>query len=233
VFLAYAVPTSGARVLIDRELYLPQSWSAHRERCAAAGIGQDVAFATRPQLAQKMIGRAVEAGLPFAWFTAGEAYGDNGKLRQWLEENMIAYVVAVACDHRVRAGAGRVIRAGALAARVPARGWQRVSCGPGSKGERLYDWAIAGAGPGRHLLIRRPISCGELAWYLCWSPRTATLAELVRAAGARRAVEMSHLWYRSSCVSSWLCSLPAAGLVFGRGPASAGVEAWRAGFAFA
>ncbi len=82
-----------------------------------------------------------------------------------------------------------MIRADQLAAKVPARGWQRLSCGPGSKGERLYDWALADAGDGRHLLIRRSVTSDELAYYLCWSPRHATLADLVRAAGARWAVE--------------------------------------------
>jgi SRSO17 transposase len=146
VFLAYAVPAAGTRALVDRELYLPKSWTEDPGRCAQAGISKDAQFATKPALAQKMVERTMEAGLPFSWFTADEAYGDNGKLRAWLEKNEVAYVVAVACDHRVPAGAGRLIRADALAAKVPARGWQRLSCGPGSKGERLYDWALSPAG---------------------------------------------------------------------------------------
>lgn len=189
VFLAYAVPARGVRVLVDRELYVPESWTSDRDRCGQAGIGKDVKFATKPELAKAMIGRVRELGLPFSWFTADEAYGDNGKLREWLEENKIAYVVAVACDTLVPAGAGRVIRADALAAKVPARGWQTMSCGPGSKGERLHDWALSPAGNGRDLLIRRSLTTGELAFYLCWSPRHATLAELVKVAGARWAVE--------------------------------------------
>src|SRR5215813_3702970 len=80
-------------------------------------------------------------------------------------------------------------RADAPAARVPGRGWQTMSCGPGSKGERLHDWALAPAGDGRYLLIRRSRTSGELAFYLCWSPKPATLAELVKVAGARWAVE--------------------------------------------
>jgi SRSO17 transposase len=186
---AYAVPAAGVRVLTDRELYVPKSWTNDRERCERAGIGEEVKFATKPELAGKMIGRMIALGLPFAWFTADEAYGDNGKLREWLDEHRVSYVVAVSCDHLVPAGAGKTMRADHLAARVPDRGWQRLSCGPGSKGERLYDWAISPAGAGRQLLIRRSITSGELAYYLCWSPRTATLAELVRVAGARWAVE--------------------------------------------
>src|SRR5215469_11035363 len=57
VFLAYAVPVRGVRVLVDRELYVPRSWTGDRDRCEQAGIGQDVTFATKPQLARAMIER--------------------------------------------------------------------------------------------------------------------------------------------------------------------------------
>lgn len=107
---------------------VPRSWTGDRDRCGQAGIGGDVTFATRPQLAKAMIGRVRELGLPFSWFTADEACGDNGKLREWLEEQKISYVVAVACDTLVPAGAGKKIRAGKLAAKVPRRGWQVMSC---------------------------------------------------------------------------------------------------------
>jgi len=232
LFLAYAVPARGTRVLIDRELYLPKSWTEDQDRCVGVGIAKDAGFATKPQLAKKMIERAITAGLPSGWFTADEAYGDNGKLRDWLEDNKVAYVVAVACDHRVPAGTGRTIRADELARLVPARGWQRLSCGPGSKGERLFDWALGDAGNGRHLLIRRSLSSGELAYYLCWSPRAVTLADLVRVAGARWAVEecfqaakneaaLDHYqvrkltaWYRhvtlAMCALAWLAVTAAA-----------------------
>src|SRR5271169_1969994 len=85
VFLAYAVP-GGGRALIDRELYLPQSWTDDRDRCRAAGVGDDVGFATKPELARQMIARAIDAGVPFAWVAADEAYGQNTPLRDWLEE---------------------------------------------------------------------------------------------------------------------------------------------------
>ena len=51
MFLAYVTP-DGGRALIDRELYLPEKWTDDRDRCRAAGIGDDVAFATKPELAQ-------------------------------------------------------------------------------------------------------------------------------------------------------------------------------------
>ena len=102
VYLGYAAPRGHA--LIDRELYLPKSWTGDPARCEAAGIPGHAAFATKPQLARLMIERAVSARVPFAWVAAGEAYGDNGPLRTWLEQQHIAYVLAVARDHRVPAG---------------------------------------------------------------------------------------------------------------------------------
>jgi SRSO17 transposase len=62
VFLAYAVPATGVRVLVDRELYVPQSWTGDRGRCGEAGIGEEATFATKPQLARKMIVRGQGAG---------------------------------------------------------------------------------------------------------------------------------------------------------------------------
>lgn len=193
VFLAYAAP-DGSRALIDRELYLPEKWTGDRERCRTAGIGDDVAFATKPQLAEKMIGRAVTARVPFSWVAGDEVYGGNPGLREWLEEQGLAYVMAVACSDPVTVPAGR-FRADALAALVPASGWQRMSCADGSKGPRLYDWALIGtAAPGHQLLVRRSLAPGEkgeleLAFFRCWSPRPVTLAEMVAVAGARWAVE--------------------------------------------
>jgi len=62
VFLTYA--TSAGHALIDRELYLPRSWIADPARCAAAGIPAGTAFATKPGLARRMLGRALDAGTP-------------------------------------------------------------------------------------------------------------------------------------------------------------------------
>jgi SRSO17 transposase len=193
VFAAYVTP-DGARALIDRELYLPQKWTGDRARCREAGIGDDVAFATKPELARKMIERAVEAGVPFCWVTADEAYGGNPALRTWLEEQGVAYVMAVSCDAMIPTAAGKK-RADKLAALVSGAGWQRLSCADGSKGPRLYDWALIGTtSPRHHLLVRRSLAPGakgemELAFFRCWSPRPVTLPELAAVAGARWGVE--------------------------------------------
>ena len=162
VYLGYAAPRGHA--LIDRELYLPKSWAGDPGRCRGAGIPADT-FATKPQLARRMIERAVTAAVPFSWVAGDEVYGDNGPLRGWLEEQDIAYVLAVACHHRVPGRAGRALRADELAARLPGKAWQRLPAGEGAKGQRWYDWAwaaISDPGPGcRHLLIRRNRAAGN------------------------------------------------------------------------
>lgn len=193
VFLAYAA-SDGSRALIDRELYLPEKWTADRPRCRAAGIGDDVPFATKPKLAQDMLDGVVKAGVPFGWFAADEVYGQNPHLRDWLEEQQVSYVMAVPCSQLVTAAAGRK-RADGLAALIPADAWQRMSCADGSKGPRLYDWALIDTASGDHrLLVRRSLHLNqkgekELAYFLCYAPRGAALAELVAVAGARWAVE--------------------------------------------
>jgi SRSO17 transposase len=83
VFLAYA--SARGHALIDRELYLPQSWAGDPERRRAAGIPDEVEFVTKPRQAQAMIARAIAAGVQFSWFTADEIYGQAKFLQAWLE----------------------------------------------------------------------------------------------------------------------------------------------------
>lgn len=187
VFLTYV--SAKGRALIDRELYLPVSWTDDPDRCTEAGIGADVAFATKPELAARMLGRLLDSGADVGWFTADEAYGDNPGLRLWLEHRDLNYVMAVSCDQRFTTPRGPV-RADHLAASAPKRGWQRLSCGPGSKGQRLYDWLLIDPGADTHLLlVRRSITSGELAYYIVHTRHPVPVAELVRVAGSRWGVE--------------------------------------------
>lgn len=207
VFLAYA--SQRGRALLDAELYLPRSWTGDRVRCREAGVPDEVAFQTKPQLAAAMLARALDAGIPASWVTGDEAYGQDHKFRRFLEQRRIGYVVAVPRSQSAGPGTGygrTGSRADALAAAAPAQAWKRLSAGDGAKGPRLFDWAMATlaphpgdelGGPGgfeRWLLVRRSLDPGsdgepELAYYLCHGPADTPLAELVRVAGARWAIE--------------------------------------------
>jgi SRSO17 transposase len=198
VFLGYASPAG--RTFIDRELYLPTAWTDDRARCAEAGIGAGVGFATKPELAVAMLTRALDAGTPAAWLTGDEVYGQHPGLRRFCERRGLSYVLAVASSQRVWAtGTGQVparqCRAAALAAAIPAQAFKKISAGAGAKGPRVYAWARAQTHPRPDdgarswLLVRRRLTDGERAYYLCHAPAATQLAELARVAGTRWAIE--------------------------------------------
>ncbi|MFD8931463.1 IS701 family transposase [Streptomyces mirabilis] len=190
VYLVYAGQRGHAAV--DRELYVPRSWTADPDRCLAAGLVEKASFATKPELAARMVARFLDAGHRAAWVAGDEVYGGNPKLRTVLEERGTGYVLAVACSHEAVTKAGK-FRADTLAKKVPRRAWQKLSAGAGAKGHRFYDWAVIDladrSSGNRQLLIRRNRSTGELAYYRCYSPKTMPLTELVRVAGSRWRVE--------------------------------------------
>jgi len=197
VFLAYA--TAAGRTFIDRELYLPRGWIEDRDRCAEAGIGVEVPFRTKPELALAMLTRALDAGVPAGWVTGDEIYGQNAGLRLALEERGLPYVLAVPVNqYTIGTLDGRIgqYRVDALSAALPEDAWTRLSAGDGAKGPRLYDWARVPirplSQPDRYwLLIRRRLTDGELAHYLCFCPPHTPLEELVAVAGRRWAIEES------------------------------------------
>ena len=137
--------------LNDRELYLPRSWAEDPDRCRAAGIPETVEFATRPRQAQAMIARAVAAGVPFAWFTADETYGQAKWLQAWLEEQDIWYVMAIRCSDTLTTPEGEQ-RADGLIAALPPRAWQKFRRGRGARPARVP----LGADPGPHRAQARP-----------------------------------------------------------------------------
>jgi SRSO17 transposase len=203
VFLAYASPRG--RALIDRELYLPKSWTGDRSRCAAAGVPDEVEFATKPELGLAMLERAHAAGALAGWVTADEAYGQNPTFRGWLADRAVPFVLATRSDDLLTCPDGRRHEAKALAGLAGPRSWERRSAGDGAHGERLYDWTVftldtAGLpdGWGHWLLVRRQIpsqinpplgKAPELAFYRCAGPATTPGPELIRVAGARWAIE--------------------------------------------
>jgi SRSO17 transposase len=196
VFLTYASTKGRAR--IDRELYLPKEWAADPGRRAEAHVPEQVTFQTKPQLAQQMLTRALDAQVPAGWVTADEVYGGDARLRAFLEEHDLAYVLAVKATQPLWAHGEQgpaELPARELVAGLPARAWRRRSAGDGAKGPRVYDWArvelVRPGWPGRGfwLLARRRLSDGELAFYACFGPARTTLAELVGVAGIRWAVE--------------------------------------------
>ncbi len=195
VHLVYATDT--AHAMLDAALYLPKSWCDDPERRTRAGVPEQVRFATKPQLASRMITTAVTAGLPCGWVAGDEAYGNDPRLAARLRQLRLGYVLAVARSHQVTTSLG-VHRVDALATGLPTTAWQRISAGRGAKGHRWYDWSYTAlphatdAHGGHHwLLTRRNRRTGELAFYRCWSPQPVPLHRLVTVAGRRWKIEES------------------------------------------
>jgi SRSO17 transposase len=194
VYLTYATDTGHG--VIDRELYLPQGWTDDPARLQAAGIPDQVGFATKPELARRMLERALDAGVPAGWVTGDEVYGNSPRLRGWLETRQLPSVLAVKATEPLPSPRGPSTSAARLAEQLPPECWLRISAGHGAKGRRWYAWSravldSAGAPPGwqRWLLVRRSLRTGELAFYVCAGPAGLPLVALVRVAGSRWRVE--------------------------------------------
>ena len=194
VFLLYASRSGSA--FIDRALYLPEEWTADRVRCRQAGIPDEVAFATKGELAKLMLARALAAEVPAEWVVGDTVYGYD-ELRLWLEAQQKNYVLAVSETHQVWVQ-GRSQPVGLLAALLPDEAWVVLSAGEGSKGPRLYEWAWlqlpdeteATSERARWVLIRRSLcDRSERAYYRVSAPATTSLAEVVRVTGSRWKIE--------------------------------------------
>ncbi|MET7542463.1 IS701 family transposase [Streptomyces sp. NPDC005507] len=212
VMLTYA--TQAGHTFIDRRLYLPKEWTQDRERCRAAGIPDDVVFATKPEQAIAMLQQAVAAQVPFAWVLADAGYGRDPQLRAWCHEQKLPYVFGVPVDLPLDGVPSKkrqpaVKRAEDLLHYAKARDqWERRSCGFGSKGERLYDWTAFAVevkdespaeGHAHWLVLRRSLHPNrrgkdgelhrEIAYFLAHAPADATISEIIARAGGRWQIE--------------------------------------------
>jgi SRSO17 transposase len=205
VFAAYV--SRHGHAFIDRALYLPKAWTDDLARLAAAHVPDKTAFATKPALASGMIGRAIAAGVPFAWVTADSVYG-VGEIEMALRRAGKGYVLGIASNHSVKSwGKAKPVTgtASSIAQGLAPADWRRLSAGDGTKGPRLYDWAyvkLAGLDASQYsknlsglwtrgLLIRRTIADGDLAFFSTWCPAGTSIEKLVAIEGHRWAIEDS------------------------------------------
>jgi SRSO17 transposase len=212
VMLTYA--TAAGHAFVDRRLYLPEEWTAGRERCREAGVPDEVAFATKPELAIAMLEQARAARVPFTWVLADAGYGRDPQLRAWCHRKAVLYVLGVPVDLPLDGPPGKprhpaVKRADDLLHYAKVRDqWERRSCGDGAKGTRLYDWTAFAvtvkdedpAATFTHWLVLRrslhPNRRGkdgqlhrEIAYFLVHAPADTTVSEIIARAGGRWQIE--------------------------------------------
>lgn len=205
VMLTYAAGHGHA--FIDRELYLPEEWTGDAGRRKGAGVPADRQFATKPQLAIRMLERARARGVPFSWIADDAGYGRDPALRAWCHGRNLKYVMAVPKSLPLVGVYGETTRADRVHGALPAGIWERRSQGEGAKGDRVYDWAASrvlvkdqtpSAGFEHVLLVRKtrePVpgkdgkSRYEFAYFLAHAPVGTPVSELVRIAGQRWRIE--------------------------------------------
>jgi SRSO17 transposase len=202
VFLSYV--SRHGHAFIDRALYLPKAWAEERARLKATSVPEEIAFATKPQLAVQMIARAIQASTPFRWVAGDSVYG-VGEIEMSLRRAGKGYVLGVKSDRIFRSWGKEPYIAGtaaAIAETLKTSDWRRLSAGMGTKGPRLYDWSYReladleaeqddGGLWTRGLLIRRNIADGDLAFFTTWCPAGTAIDTLVKVEGRRWAIEDS------------------------------------------
>ncbi len=194
VFLAYSSPHGHA--LIDRALYLPKEWVADKARRAQADVPDTVVFAKKTELGRAMLERAFAARVPHQWVTGDAIYGDDRRLRDWLEKRKEWYLLGVTRDEMLYYDGTRR-RYDEIAARLPVEAWQQLSCGAGTKGERLSEWALVTWKPWQQpddemhaFLVRRNLTDPtDEAYFRVFAPAGTPLSTLVQIAGWRWTAE--------------------------------------------
>jgi len=191
VFLAYA--TNRDHVLLDRRLYLPKAWCEDEERRNRAHIPSRVQFRTKSELGLRMLRRAWRRGVPMAWITGAETYGEDPKLRAAIDAEGKHYVLAVTRSMPVGLmhpkGPSSVSTVAQLIAALPASHWRRLD---------NYDWLRMRVTESRGqlragelwLLARRSRSNpSQTTYYLSNAGETTPIETLIRVASSRHTIE--------------------------------------------
>jgi hypothetical protein len=196
---------------MDAALYIPEEWCDDPGRRQAAHIPERVHFQTKPELAQSLLQRAISASLPLRWVVGDTVYGHSTDLRAFLHNQGLSFALAVPDNEVVCVDTVLGYRIGEVASiecLLPdgTLQWHRLSMSQGTKGERLFDWAIV---PQVHrtiidgchfLVIRRCLDAPfQKAYSFVFAPPQTSLQTMVLAIGARWCVEVD----ARKCERSW------------------------------
>ena len=193
VHLSYVREGTG-HALTGARQWIPREHIEDPVTSLVMGLPLDLEFRTKGQLAMDICASCYADGLTFDFICGDEVYGSCTQLREFLEAEGQAYVLRVASNFTIAMPGGTRLTCAEAVKRLAkdTRRWEVRSAGKGSKGERWYAWAwIAAASPRHHLLVRRHLKTGELAFHYCYVPegQLLTKTRLIRAAGLRWPVE--------------------------------------------
>ncbi len=179
MFLAYV--SLPGRALVDKRLYLPESWTSDTDRCAAAGVPEERRnYRSKTKLALEMLARALERGqLKAGWVAGDDAFGRSPSFREGLAALGMRYVLDVPGGATVwplepawtspeYQGIGRPrkprLKGGQRRTMVersdelPEEAWREITVAEGSQGPRSYQFSAQRV---RSTSKRKP---GEIHW---------------------------------------------------------------------
>jgi SRSO17 transposase len=193
VHLAYVREQAGHALIAARQ-WIPAEHLDDPVKSLVMGLPEDLGFRTKGQLAIGLLAEAFADGIRLDFVCGDEVYGSCSQLREFCEGYGQGYVLRVPSNFRLTLAPGVRLTCKEAAARLlnGRRSWEVRPAGRGAKGGRWYAWAqIATASPRHHLLIRRHLATGELAFCYCYVPegQVVSLSRLARAAGLRWPVE--------------------------------------------
>jgi SRSO17 transposase len=180
--------------LIGARQWIPAGHIDDPVKSLVMGLPPGLVFRTKGQLAIDILAGAFADGVELDFACGDEVYGSCTELREFLEGRGQGYVLRVPSSFGLTLARGVTVTCAEAVRSLlkDTRRWEVRSAGKGSKGDRWYGWAwLAAASPRHHLLVRRHVQTGELAFHYCYVPegQVVTLTRLVRAAGLRWPVE--------------------------------------------
>ena len=179
IFLAWISPLG--RALVDKRLYLPESWTSDQERCRAAGVPeQRRGYRSKTELALEMVEQALKRGhLPTGWVAGDDAFGMSPPFRDGLSALGMRYVLDVPAGFTVwpvepewtnpkYQGRGQPRKPKLVGGQrrtmeeqsteLPEEAWQEITVAEGSMGPRSYEFTAQQVRPTSR---RKP---GEIHW---------------------------------------------------------------------
>ena len=179
MFLAYVSPLG--RALVDKRLYLPESWTSDKDRCEAAGVPEErQGYRSKTELALEMLGRVLERGhLRAGWVAGDDAFGMSPSFREGLAAQGMWYVLDVpgtttvwplepawtSADYQ---GFGRPRKPKLVdgqrrtmeqrSEELPGDAWREITVAEGSQGPRSYMFSA------QRVRVTRRRKPGEMVW---------------------------------------------------------------------
>jgi SRSO17 transposase len=191
VHLSYVRERTG-HALIGGRQWIPAEQTQDPKKSLVTGLPLGLRFRTKGQLAIDICTETLADGITLDYLCGNEVCGACTELREFCEARGQGYVLRVPSNYHLTLARGITLTCAQAITRLPGARWEVRSAGTGSKGQRWYAWALLATASSRHhLLIRRHLGTGELAFCYCYTPDGAptTMNRLIRAAGLRWPVE--------------------------------------------